>query len=105
MPHNTTPLLLKIKALKDIGYTQEYQITEEGLQNIDSGNIFKPAQIKILDHFRYEGASDPEDMAILYTLVATNGEKGLILDAFGTYGSVELMDFIKQVEDRTIDHL
>lgn len=105
MTHNTTPLLLKIKALKDIGYSQEYQITEEGLQNLDTGNIFQPSQIKIMDHFRYEGASDSKAMAVLYTLVANNGEKGIVIDAFGTYGSQDLMKFIKQVEDRIIGHL
>jgi hypothetical protein len=105
MPHNTTPLLFKMKALKDIGYTQEYQISEKGLTNLNTGKIFQPAQIKIMDRFRYEGISDPQDMAILYTLVATNGEKGLIIDAFGPYGNQDLMDFIKQVKDQTISFL
>lgn len=105
LPHNTTPLLLKIKALKDVGYDQEYQITPEGLENLESGTVFQPDQIKIMDHFRYEGISDPEDMAILYTIVANSGEKGTIIDAFGTYGNEELMNFIKKVDDHTIDHL
>jgi hypothetical protein len=105
MPHNTTPLLFKMKALKDIGYTQEYQISEKGLTNLNTGKIFQPAQIKIMDRFRYEGISDPQDMAILYTLVAINGEKGLIIDAFGPYGNQDLMDFIKQVKDQTISFL
>lgn len=105
MPHNTTPLLIKMKALKDIGYNQEYQITKEGLLNLNTENIFQPSQIKIMDRFRYEGMSAPEDMAILYTLIANNGEKGLLIDAFGPYGNEELMNFIKQVKDQTISFL
>lgn len=105
MPHLTTPLMVKLKTLKEVGYDQEYQITETGLQNIHTRQIFRPKEIKIMDHFRYEGISNPDDMAILFTLVTTSGEKGTIIDAFGPYGNMDLMDFVKQVEDHTIDNL
>lgn len=105
MPHNITPMLLKLKALKDIGYNHEFMISPEGLRCLETNKIYQPEEINIMDHFRFEGISDPEDMSILYTLVCNDGVKGTIVDAFGTYGNSELMDFIKQVDDHTIDHL
>jgi hypothetical protein len=105
MPHNITPLMLKLKALKDIGYEQDFMITSEGLKCLGSGKVYQPSDIKIMDHFRFEGISDPEDMDILYTIVASDGIKGTVMDAFGPYADTDLMDFMKQVEDHTIENL
>lgn len=105
MPHNVTTLMIKLKALKDVGYDHDFMITPEGLKCLETEDVYKPHEVKIIEHFRFEGISDPEDMDILYTIVTEDGIKGTVVDAFGTYSDSNLMDFIRKVEDHTIENL
>jgi hypothetical protein len=43
--------------------------------------------------------SDPEDSSILYLIEASDGKKGTLIDAYGTYADAKLSDFIREVED------
>jgi hypothetical protein len=46
---------------------------------------FRPEDLRIRNHFRFEGTSDPGDMSIVYALEARDGTRGILVDAFGTY--------------------
>jgi len=39
----------------------------------------------IREFHRFEGISDPDDMAIVYALESTSGVRGTFADAFGVY--------------------
>ena len=39
----------------------------------------------IREYHRFEGASDPDDMAILYAILSKCGLRGTLADAFGVY--------------------
>ncbi len=41
--------------------------------------------MRIVDYYRFEGASDPDDMSIIYALEARGGTRGILTDAFGSY--------------------
>ena len=41
--------------------------------------------VRIVDHYRFEGTSDPDDMSVIYALEARDGTRGTLTDAFGTY--------------------
>jgi hypothetical protein len=102
MPHARTPMAIKVEALREKGFTEEFQICREGLKALNSGKIYKPDNLKILEHFRFEGISDPDDMAVMYVVKTDDGLKGTIIDAFGLYANPELSDFMKEVEDFTV---
>ena len=57
----------------------------------------EPPNIIIEEFHRFEGATDYEDMAIIYVIVTENGIKGTVIDAFGTYANADLGDFLKQI--------
>lgn len=105
MPHEISPLLLKLQTVKELGYNNDFEFEEGGLKSMQNGKVYKPNEVKIIDHFRFEGISDPDDMSILYLVTATDGTKGVVVDAFGTYGNSDLFDFMKQVKDDTKDSL
>jgi hypothetical protein len=105
MPHTRTPLTYRIECLCAQGYDSEFQITDEGLKYLKTGDVFQPGDIKIIEHQRFEGMSDPDDMAILYVIQTKSGLKGTVVDAFGTYGDGNLMAFMNQVEDKTVDNI
>ncbi|MFL5727892.1 MAG: hypothetical protein ACJ75J_00275 [Cytophagaceae bacterium] len=102
MPHYRTPMVIKTEDLQSKGFTEEFQITSEGLRALNSGKIYQPQDMKVLEHVRYEGITNPDDMAVLYVIETNDGLKGTVVDAFGIYANAELSEFMKYVEDFTV---
>jgi hypothetical protein len=102
MPHHRTPMTVKTEFLQGKGFTEEFQICAEGLKALNTGKVYQPPELKILEHFRFEGISDPDDMAVMYVVETHDGLKGIIVDAFGLYANPELSEFMKEVEDLTV---
>jgi len=81
------------------GYTESFQVKDQGLFSVTKNKYYKPEEVHILDFFRFEGASDPADSAILYAIETSDGTKGTLTDAYGPYADLEVEKFLKQVED------
>ena len=91
------------KIVKD-GYAQNFKVTEDGLQSLETEKIYRPEQVHIVNFFRFEGASDPSDSAILYVIETDDGEKGSLTDAYGMYADPNIDKFIKEVENISKKH-
>lgn len=81
------------------GYTEDFQMTEEGLFGINNRVTYGPQQIKVANFFRFEGMSDPDDNAVLYVIETEDGTKGTLIDAYGIYHDPRISRFMKQVEE------
>lgn len=86
------------------GYTENFKVTEEGLQSLETERIYKPEDVHIKNFFRFEGASDPSESAILYVIETGDGAKGTLMDAYGMYADPDIDQFIKEVEDISKKH-
>ena len=84
------------KMMKE-GYTEDFQITEQGLKSLHRDNNYSPEQIQIVNFFRFEGESDPDDNAILYVIETNDGTKGILIDAYGVYNDPIVSKFMKDV--------
>ena len=91
------------KVVKD-GYTENFKVTEQGLQSLETERIYAPDQIHIVNFFRFEGASDPSESAILYIIETNDGAKGTLTDAYGMYADPNIDKFIKEVESISKKH-
>jgi len=80
------------------GYTEDFKITENGLEALQHHKIYQPDEIYIINFFRFEGPSNPDDNAILYVIEAKDCTKGTLTDAYGIYMDAGVSDFIKHVE-------
>jgi len=89
--------------IKD-GYTEDFKVTEEGLQSLETEKIYKPDQVHIVNFFRFEGASDPSESAILYVIETYDGAKGSLTDAYGMYADPDIDKFVKEVENISKKH-
>lgn len=89
--------------IKD-GYTENFKVTEEGLQSLETEKKYKPDQIQIVNFFRFEGASDPSESAILYVIETNDGSKGSLTDAYGMYADPDIDKFVKEVENISKKH-
>jgi len=91
------------KKIQD-GYTENFKVTEEGLQSLETEKTYKPEDVHIINFFRFEGASDPSESAILYVIETDDGAKGTLTDAYGMYADADIDKFIKEVEDISKKH-
>lgn len=74
-----------LDALHKQGYSLDYNLKSDCLR-CQSNNIeLRPADFDIVDVYRFEGMTDPGDEAVLYAIEAKNGDKGTLVDAYGTY--------------------
>lgn len=80
------------------GYTEDFKITDGGLESLNNQKRYKPEQIQIVNFFRFEGMSDPDDNAVLYVIETTDGTKGTLIDAYGIYNDARISRFLKDVE-------
>jgi hypothetical protein len=80
------------------GYTEDFKAEDEGLRGLRSDKLFQPAEVRVVNYFRFEGPSSADDMSILYAIEANDGTKGTLVDAYGTNASPEVNQFILEVE-------
>jgi hypothetical protein len=79
------------------GYTEHFKAVEGGLQALGTGQRFEPKDLAIRGYYRFEGISDPDDMAIAYALETSSGVRGILVDAFGVYSDPTTSEVLRRV--------
>lgn len=97
IPHMKSLAVLTNKMVLD-GYDDDFKISDEGLKSLRTEKIYQPADINVINFFRFEGQSDPNDNTILYVIETVDGLKGTIVDAYGPYADLKLAEFMTKVE-------
>ncbi|WP_293890472.1 hypothetical protein [Sporocytophaga sp.] len=101
MPNYRTPMVEKLEKLSQKGYTVDFQFVEGELVDLADRKSYTQEQVRIANIFRFEGISNPDDMAILYVVETNDGKMGTISDAFGVYGDPNLEAFFNGAEQIT----
>lgn len=95
-----TPLSIVMERLREKGYGKELIIDDRGAYFEEQSTIYQPSSLTIIKVYRFEGESDPADMAVMYAIRADDGEIGYLLNAYGTYSDQDnpfYEDFIRDV--------
>lgn len=89
------------KKLSSDGFSEDFTVREGRLCSFNSENKknYGPEEVTIVDFYRFEGESDPDDMSILYAIECNDGLRGTISSAYGTYAESDTLDFLTKVED------
>lgn len=95
-----TNMVEAIEDLKRRGFTANFEFLDQGFRDVDSRKTFKADELTIVEHYRFEGASDPDDMSVVYAVESDDGQKGIIADAFGVYANPDLGRFLEKVKIR-----
>jgi len=98
VPYSTVSEALQ--GLKARGFTANLEVAGDSLRDVDSGKTFTAQQLTIVEHHRFEGASDPDDMSVVYGIAASDGTRGVVVDAYGVYADPRLSEFLKNVRVR-----
>ena len=95
-----TPLSVVLERLREKEYGRELIIKSEGAYFEGQPTVYQPSSLTIIKVYRFEGESDPADMSVIYAIRADDGQKGYLLNAYGTYSDQDnpfYDDFIRDV--------
>lgn len=76
-----------MNSLKKRGYNLDFSTDGQKIISENENLEFKPEDIEIDEVHRFEGMTNPGDMSVLYAITSSDGHKGLLADAYGTYGN------------------
>ncbi|HLI92780.1 MAG TPA: hypothetical protein VKU83_04200 [Puia sp.] len=95
-----------LESLRRKNMDLEFRWTPEGF-TAGGAKYYQPEELEIVRVFRFEGESDPSDMAVIYVLRAADGVTGYSLDAYGAYSSHDLEsgynNFIRRIPESDHD--
>jgi hypothetical protein len=88
-----------IEALRAEGFTHEFFIVDDGVRCPDCGSAtLAPEAVTIEEVHRFEGASDPDDMSIVFAVSdGPCGMKGVLVSAFGPEVDGPLADVLRRL--------
>lgn len=95
-----TPLSVVMERLREKGHGRELIIESEGAHFEEQSTVYQPSALTIIKVYRFEGESDPADMSVIYAIRADDGQRGYLLNAYGTYSDQDnpfYDDFIRGV--------
>jgi hypothetical protein len=95
---NMTDLEKCMDMLEENGYTDQFKVEKKKLLCITNDKRYKPADVKAVNFYRFEGPSNPDDMSILYAIETCDGRKGTLTDAYGLYSDDDTGEFFKEVD-------
>lgn len=77
-----------VDALQDLearGYTNDFNLKPHCIECITLDLQLHPEDFEIMETYRFEGESSPDDNSVLYAIESKDGVKGILVDAYGTY--------------------
>lgn len=84
MKDNYVTLSETINDLKKEGYTLDFNISKERIVCHQTNTAFSPEDFEIDKVYRFEGASNPDDQAVLYAISSAKfGVKGILVNGYG----------------------
>lgn len=80
-----------VEAMADLrkrGYTDDYNLHPDGVQCEQKGLNLGPDEFHVDEVHRFEGMTDPDDSSVLFAISSKHGDKGVLVDAYGSYASL-----------------
>ena len=69
--------------LQSKGYTIDFDLVEDGVSSKELKKEWKAEELEVVEFYRFEGMTNPGDNMILYAIECKDGEKGILVDAYG----------------------
>lgn len=83
--------------LESEGYSDQFRVEKGKLVDLTNKKKYKPAEVKAVNFYRFEGVSNPDDMSILYAIETSDGRKGTLVDAYGLYSDDDTGEFLNKI--------
>jgi hypothetical protein len=60
----------------------------------------QPSDFETVEFHRFEGNSNPSDMGVVYAIETKDGERALLIDAYGTYAGEYPSEMLNKLDLR-----
>lgn len=81
---------------KKQGFSTDFRLEHEGIAW--NGGMYMPEELKIVDIYRYEGDSDPDEESSVYALVSREGVKGTLVTGYGISSETSYQQLLERIE-------
>ncbi len=71
--------------LQKRGFEHDFNVEKDKIYCKQLKMHYRPKEFDIVEVHRFEGMSDPDDNSVVYAVETSNGDKGLLVDAYGAY--------------------
>lgn len=92
-------LVTILTAAEKMGFLSQFEVNGKNLVSLKTDSHFQSNEIKIVHFYRFEGESNPEDSSIMYAIECNNGEKGTLVDGYGTAADPDTANFMINVKN------
>src|SRR4051812_21087799 len=93
-----TTVIDALNGLKEEGYNLDFNLRPDCIL-CEAPNIqLYPADFVVDKFYRFEGASNPDDSAIVYAISSRDGLKGTLIDAYGVYADSLTTEMINKLK-------
>jgi hypothetical protein len=89
-----------VNGLRALGFTANFELLDNEFRALEDGRTFKAEELTIVGHYRFEGATDPDDESIVFAIESDDGVRGVLVDAYGVYANPALSTFLKSAKVR-----
>lgn len=96
-----------VEALDDLrrrGFTEDFDLQPTCLECARRQLQLHPDDFEIVEVYRFEGATNPDDSSVLYAIEGTGGLKGVLVDAYGVYANAVSTELLAKLQVKH-DHL
>jgi hypothetical protein len=91
-----------ISALKEQGYTEDFNLKENCLECIAGRQELLPYEFNIDKSFRFDVDEDPSDQAMLYAISSDmHNMKGLLVNGYGIYSDDVSNEMLEKLNGKT----
>ncbi|MBX3102130.1 MAG: phosphoribosylpyrophosphate synthetase [Bacteroidetes bacterium] len=77
-----------VEALNDLkarGFTTDFNLEENCLVCNHTSQRYDSEAFEVVEFYRFEGMTNPEDSSMLYAIRTQSGQQGVLLTAYGMY--------------------
>ena len=92
-----------IKKYEAVGYTDQYRVVDDQMENLDTKKKYQPEDVFLLKEHRYEGMSNPSDLSLLYVIQTKDGSKGTILANYGATSDTSIHEFMNAIPKENVN--
>lgn len=71
--------------LQKRGFTHDFNLEKDKIYCKQLNMYYRPKEFSITEVYRFEGMSNPDDNSVVYAIETSNGDKGILVDAYGAY--------------------
>ena len=96
-----TTLSETMNELRKEGYTEDFNLQQNCLECRNGQFKVFANEFKVDKYFRFEGASNPDDAAILYAISSDSKDlKGVLVNAYGIYSEPLTDEMVEKLDMR-----